>query len=85
LQWQLSIDVHKPKDVAVRSAATSVHLYCSTALGHDNLIAKALCEISRAIGASTICDNNLSSRRPLTQLVKKWPYQRGLVKDGNND
>jgi hypothetical protein len=85
LQWQLSIDVHKPKDVAARSTATGIHLYCSIALGYDKLIAKAPREISRAIGASTICDNNLSSRRPVTQLVKKWPYQRGLVKDGNND
>jgi hypothetical protein len=79
------INMHKPKDIAARGAATSVHLYCSITPGHDKLIAKIPREISRAIGASTICDNNLCPRRPRAKLVEKWPYHRRLIIDRNND
>jgi hypothetical protein len=85
LPGHFGINMQKPKDVALRGTSANVHLCCSTAFAHDNLIAKAPSEISRAIGASTICYNNLASRRSLAQLVKKWPYQRRFVKDGNNN
>jgi hypothetical protein len=85
LPGHFGINMQKPKDVALRHTAASVHLYCSTAFAHDKLIAKAPSEISCAIGASTIGDNNLASRRSLAHLLKKWPYQRRFVKDGNND
>jgi hypothetical protein len=85
LPRDFGINVQEPKDLAARGAAASIHLYCSIALVHDKLIAKTPSEIGRAIRAFTICDNNLCSWRSFAQLVKKWPYQRCLIKDRNND
>jgi hypothetical protein len=53
------IDMDKPKDVTVRGTSAKIHLYRSIALAYDNLIAKAGREISGAIGASAVGDNNL--------------------------
>jgi len=36
------IDVDEPENVATRGARTGIHLYRSTGLAYDNLIAKAL-------------------------------------------
>jgi hypothetical protein len=68
------INMHKPKDIAARGVAASVHLYCSITLAHHELIAKIPREISSAIRASTIRDNNLCRRRPRAELVEKWLY-----------
>jgi PhoPQ-activated pathogenicity-related protein len=48
-QWQFNIDVYEPKDVAVRSAGTGIHLYGSIGLASNKLTAKARGEIDRAI------------------------------------
>jgi hypothetical protein len=61
----------KPKDVATRGACTNIHLYCPIPLAYDNLIAKAPRQIGRAVGASTICNNNFRCRRSLAQMLKK--------------
>jgi len=62
------INMDKPKDVTARDACPSIHLYCSIALAYHKLIAKARREISRAIGASAIRDDNFSASRPLAQV-----------------
>ncbi|HEY8649976.1 MAG TPA: hypothetical protein VIL70_03585, partial [Chthoniobacterales bacterium] len=38
-----------------------------------------------AIGASAVRDNNLSSGRSLSEVLKKCSYQRRLVEYRNND
>jgi hypothetical protein len=73
--WNFGINMYKPKDLAVCGARTSVHLYRPTGLAYDNLIAKALREISRAVIAFPVCDNNLCSRRPFAQMRKTLPQQ----------
>src|SRR4029434_917219 len=79
------IDMDKPKDVTVRGTSAKIHLYRSIALAYDNLIARAGREISGAIGASTVGDNNLRFWRSVTQVLKKWAYEWCLIKDRNND
>jgi hypothetical protein len=79
------IDMDKPKDVTVRGTSAKIHLYRSIALAYDNLIAKAGREISGAIGASTVGDDNLRFWRSVTQVLKKWAYEWCLIKDRNND
>jgi hypothetical protein len=69
----------------MRGARTGVHLYRATGLAYDKLIAKALREISRAIGASALGDDNFSASRSLAQVSQEWSYQRRLVEDRNND
>jgi hypothetical protein len=69
------IDMDGPKDVAVRGTRANIHLYRSIALAYDNLIAKAGREISRAIGASAVGDNDLRFWRSVTQMLKKWAYE----------
>jgi hypothetical protein len=49
------------------------------------LIAKSRSEIRGSIGAFAICDNNFGSRRSLTQMREKSPYQGRLVENRNND
>lgn len=66
--WNFGINMDKPKDVAVRSPRTSIHLYRPTTLAYDKLIAEAPSEVGRAVGTSTVCDNNLRSRRALAQM-----------------
>jgi len=78
------IGMDKPKDVTAGGARASIHLYRSIALACDNLIAKAGHEISRAIGASAIGDNNLRFWRSVTQMLKKWAYEWRLIKDRHN-
>jgi hypothetical protein len=84
-QWQFSIDMDEPKHLTACSACTGIHLYGPIGLASNKLIAKGRGEINRAIGASAVCDNDLSSGRLLAQMQKKWPYQQRLIKDGNND
>jgi hypothetical protein len=79
------IDMDKPKDVTVRSTSANIHLYRSIALAYDNLIAKAGREITRAIGASAVGDNNLRFWRSVTQVLKKWAYEWRLIKNRHND
>jgi hypothetical protein len=83
--WNFGINVNKPKDVAVRGPCTSVHLSRPITLAYDKLITKTAREINCAIVASTVCDNNLCARCPLAQMRKKWPQQRRLIKDRDND
>src|SRR5438132_10237298 len=77
--------MNKPKDVTACSRGAGIHLHGTTAIALDKLIAKARGEVDRAIGASTVRDNYLSSGRSLAQMLKKWPYQQRLIKDRNND
>ncbi|HEU5246018.1 MAG TPA: hypothetical protein VFU09_02905, partial [Candidatus Udaeobacter sp.] len=79
------IDMHEPEHVAKRSMCARIHLPGPIGVGPNELIAKARAEISCVIGAFAVDDNNFSFRRSVTEMLKKWPYQRRLVKDGNND
>jgi len=69
------INMYKPKDLAVRGACASVHLYRPITLAYQNIITKVSCEISRAVIASPVCDNNLCSHRPFAQMHKTLPQQ----------
>ena len=60
------VDMDKPKDVTMRGTRADIHLYRSIALAYDNLIAKAGCEINRAIVASTVGHNDLRFWRSLS-------------------
>src|SRR5262249_1358239 len=80
-----SINMYKPKDVAARSMAASIHLYCPIGSAPNELIAKARTEISRAIRASAVDDNNLRFGRSITQMPKKWAYECRLIKGWNNN
>jgi hypothetical protein len=77
--------MHKPEDVTPRGAAAGIQLYGSMALAHDKLIAKALREINAAVRTATVCNNNLRSRRSVAQMLKKWAYERRLIKDRDNN
>src|SRR5438094_777684 len=67
--WNFGIDVDVPENVATRRARTSIHLYRSTGLAYNNVITKVACEISRAIGASAIGDDNFSASRSFAQVA----------------
>jgi len=67
--WNFGINVNEPENVATRGARTGIHLYRSTGLAYDNLITKVVCEISRAIGASAIGDDNFSATRSFAQVA----------------
>jgi hypothetical protein len=69
----------------MRSVRPGIHLPGTIALALDNPIAKACSEISRAIGASTICDNDFGSGRSLAKVREKSPYQGRLIENRNND
>ena len=69
----------------MRSMRPGIHLPGTIALALDNPIAKACSEISRAIGASTICDNDFGSGRSLAKVREKSPYQGRLIENRNND
>jgi hypothetical protein len=60
-------------------------LYGAIALAQHKLIAKPRREISRAIRASALGDDNFSASCSLAQLSQEWSYQRRLVEDRNND
>jgi hypothetical protein len=79
------IDMDKPKGVAVRGACSGIHLNRPTRLAYAKLIAKAGREISSAIGAPTVGDDNLRFWRSVTQMLKKWAYEGRLIKDRHND
>jgi hypothetical protein len=85
LQWQFRIDMDKPKDVPVCHTRACIHLHGTTALALDKLITKTIGEPICAIGASAVRDNNLSSGRSLSEVLKKCSYQRRLVEYRNND
>jgi hypothetical protein len=79
------IDMNKPKDITVGDTRAGVHLPGTTAIALDNLITKSGSEPICAIGASTVCNNVLSFRRSLAQVLKKRSYQRRFVEYRNND
>jgi hypothetical protein len=79
------IHMEKPKNVAVGSACTGVHLYPPIWLANNNLITKTAREISSAVEACPICDNDLSFRGSFAQVLQKWTYQGRLIKDWDND
>ncbi len=85
LQWQFSIGVEEPKDFPARGVRSCIHLRGTTSLALNKLIAETCSEVSRAIGASTIGDNDFGSRRSLAQVREKSPYQRRLIENRNND
>ena len=66
-----SVHMHEPKHVAAGSACAGIHLHGPIGLASNELIAKARGEINRAIAASTVGDNNLSSGCSLAQMLKK--------------
>jgi len=66
-----SVHVHEPKHVAAGSTRAGIHLQGPIGFASNELIAKARGEINRAIAASTVSDNNLSSGRSLAQMLKK--------------
>src|SRR6266567_1713999 len=67
--WFVHVD--EPKHVAAGNARAGIHLHGSIGLASNKLIAKARGEINRAIAASTVSDDNLSSGRSLAQMLKK--------------
>jgi len=85
LQWQFSIGVEEPKDFPARGVRSRIHLVGTTPLALNKLIAETCSEVSRAIGASTIGDNDFGSRRSLAQVREKSPYQWRLIENRNND
>jgi hypothetical protein len=84
-QWDLSINMQEPKDIAAGGARAGIHLSGATELALDELIAKSSSESSRAIGAPAIHDNDFSSGCSVAQMPKKWPYQRRFVKHWDDD
>jgi hypothetical protein len=74
-EWQLRIDVDKPKDLPARGPRANIHLPGPTAIARDELITKSGSELICAIGTSAVCNNNLRVRRSLAQMLKKWSYQ----------
>jgi hypothetical protein len=84
-RWQLAIDMEKPQDLPARDARAGIHLPATTAFALDKLITKSSGQAIRPIRASAIRDDNLSSGRSISQMLKKWPYQRRLVEYRNND
>jgi hypothetical protein len=85
LEWEFRIDMDKPKDLPARGARAGIHLPGTTAIALNKLITKSGSEPICAIGASTVCDNDLSPGRSLAQMLKKWSYQRRFVEYRNND
>ena len=85
LQWQFNIGVEEPKDFPARGVRSCIHLRGTTSLALNKLIAEAYSKVSRAIGASTIGDNDFGSRRSFAQVREKSPYQRRLIENRNND
>ncbi len=85
LHWHLDIRVDKPKDLPARGVRSCIHLVGTTQLALNEAIAETCSEVSRAIGASAIGDNNFGSRRSLAQMLKKRAYQGCLVKNWNDD
>jgi hypothetical protein len=79
------INMNKPKNVAVGSACTGVHLYRPIWFAYNNVITKSTRAISSAVVASPICDNDLCFRRSFAQVLQKWTYQGRLIKDWDND
>jgi hypothetical protein len=79
------IGMHEPKHLAMRGACTGIHLDCAAQRTFNELVAKACSEIGRAVATSPISDDNLRSRRSLTQMLKEWAYKWRLIKDRNND
>jgi stage V sporulation protein SpoVS len=85
LQWQSSVDMDKPKNGSARSARTDIHLPATTAIALNKVITKSGSEPICAIGASAVCNDDLRSRRSLSQMLKEWSYQRRFVKNRDND
>jgi hypothetical protein len=85
LQWQFGIDMNKPKDLPARGTRAGIHLPSTTAPALNEPIAKSSSELSRAIEASAVHDNNLGFWRSLPEMLKKWPYQSRLVEYRDND
>jgi hypothetical protein len=85
LQWKCRVDMDKPEDLPARSARAGIHLPATAAIALDETITKSGGEPICAIGASTICDNDLRFRRSLVQVLKEWSYQRRFVKNRDND
>ena len=85
LQWQSGIDMDKPKDLPARGERAGIHLPGTTAIALDKPITKSGSEPICAIGASAVCNNDLRFRRSLAQVLKKWSYQRRLVKNRDDD
>ncbi|HZA38208.1 MAG TPA: hypothetical protein VE486_03625, partial [Candidatus Baltobacteraceae bacterium] len=85
LQWQLSIDMDKPKDLPSRGMRAGVHLFETTGNTLDQPITKSGSEPSCPIGASPVRDNNLGFWRSPAEMLKKWSYQSRLVEYRDND
>jgi hypothetical protein len=84
-QWDFSINMQEPKHTAAGGARAGIHLPGTTAPALNEPIAKSSGELSRAIGASAVHDHDFSFGRSLAQMVEKWPYQRPLIKNRDND
>jgi hypothetical protein len=85
LQWQGRIDMNKPKDLPARGARAGVHLPGTTAPALNEPIAKSSSELSRAIGASPVHDDDFSFWRSLAEMLKKRSYQPRLVINRDDD
>jgi hypothetical protein len=83
--WNFSIDMHEPKQVATGGARAGVHLPATAAIALDKLLTESRSESICAIGAATVCDNDLRFRHSLAQMLKKRSYQRRFVEYRDNE
>jgi hypothetical protein len=78
--------MQKPQNIAAYGIGSDVHLFRTVALAApDNLIAEALRQPVRAVGARAIDDNNFRPTGSLAQIREKWANQRRLIKNRNNN
>jgi hypothetical protein len=85
-QRHFGVCVQKPQDISACCIGSNVHLFGTAAIAaSDNLIAEALRQLVGAVSARAIDDNNFRSTGPLAQVREKRAYQRGLIKNGNNN
>jgi hypothetical protein len=85
-QRHFGVSMQKPQNTAVCGIGSGVHLFCTAApAAPDNLIAEALRQSIRAVGARAIDDNNFRLTGSFAQVRKKRAYQPRLIKDRDNN
>ena len=80
------VGVQEPKNIAGGGFRSKVHLFRPAACAAlDNLITEALRQPIGAVSACAIDDDNFRPTGSFAQIREKSPYQRRLVKYGNNN
>jgi hypothetical protein len=74
-QRHFGVGMQKPQNIPTCGIGSDVHLFSTAALAVlDNLIAKALRQAIRAVGARAIDDNNFRPTGSLAQIREKRAY-----------